>query len=198
MEFEPYYTTLENVKLCLQGKIKDSNILNELYCDYLGDSQIKYFINKAEAQIEQELSRQYIVPLRGLQDEPFNQITDKRTYFVVHELANLKSCILILDNFFGDSEGVRGKAFSKNLKTEYDLLLDSAIGLDYSNQYKFTPLPAIKLNPKASYRSEAGAQAPMTPFLGKCSGDNVQRVSRHINTNIDKSLWYGIPRYRSQ
>jgi hypothetical protein len=170
--YSPQYTSLEEVKLELEGKINFDNVNPTA----VSDNEVLDNIEDGEAAIELKLSRQYLTPfvgwdaITGMPDIPFDNIVPKSTIKYITKLCLLKTCILIMQTVFGKSEGVRGSTYLATYEAELKALLDEIVQVDEkSGQYLSPPLPGLAWNPYASW-FRPGIPMPRTAVIGIASG----------------------------
>lgn len=185
--FKPLYTNSGQVKLYLRKKALFN--INRNGSDALSTQEINKFIVNAEVRVENDLSKQYAIPFSNTNGGDFSTLP-QRAQITIQELATWKAVLLILEVYWGDTDGVRGETYVDYCREQYESLLQQAKGIDDHGQYMDTPLEGVKLNPHASYRTQAGAQAPLSVAVGRTSCDYAA-TSRRKLTNLNKSLWYG-------
>jgi len=188
--YSPKYTSVEQVRLDLKSKVKFGNINT----DAVSDNQVLDVIKKAEANIELKLSRQYITPFAGVDINglliPYENITNEATINYINKLCTLKTCILMLETYFGRSEGVRGSSYYEQYQKELKEELDSINEKDpKTGQWLNPPLPGLAVNKLASF-FQPGVAMPMVARIGatSCSYGN-QVLARQINGV--RNWWYG-------
>lgn len=186
--YKAQYTNVAQVQLYLRRKA-DYGLAQDTILDAITPQQIKAFIVNAEARVETDMSRQYIIPFQNTNGGAFNTLP-QNTQVRIQEMCTWMAVWLVLSIYYGSSEGDRGEAFAKACETQYKILFTQATGKDSHGQYKYTPLLELALNPNAAYRSDAGAQAPLTAVVGACAFDDANITKRKL-TNLNKSLLYG-------
>lgn len=193
--FRPQYTNAGQVKIYLQGKVfANGKQSGTSFIDSITPQAFNKFIVDAETWVATELSRQYVVdPFMNENGQPFNTLP-QRTQLTIQGLCTWKACEIILDIYFGKSEGTRGQSYTDHCIEQYQKLLMQAEGIDEHGQYSKTPLPGLMLNKNASYRSDAGSPSPRSIGLGVASYDN-SSITRSKLTNLNKSLWRGRGRF---
>lgn len=185
--FKPQYTNSGQVRLYLRKKALLNP--NRYGSDALSTQEINKFIVNAEVRVENDLSKQYVIPFSNINGGGFSTLP-QRAQISIQELATWKAVLLILEVYWGDSDGVRGQTYVEYCREQYESLLEQAKGIDKHGQYMDTPLEGMLLNPNASYRTQAGAQAPLAVAVGRRSCDYAAQSRRKL-TNLNKSLWYG-------
>ncbi len=188
--FKPLYTNSGQVKLYLRKKALFN--VNRNGSDALTTQEINKFIVDAEARVEIDLSKQYVIPFSNEDGGAFSTLP-QNSQVMIQNLATWKTVLLILQVYWGDSEGVRGTTFVEYCIEQYNSLLKEAKGLDDHGQYLTTPLLSVKLNPNASYRTQSGAQSPISAVVGGTACDDSSRTRRKL-TNLNKNFWYGFNR----
>lgn len=185
--FKPQYTNVGQVKLYLRKKALFD--VNKPGSNALTTQEIIKFIVNAEVRVENDLSKQYVIPFQNVDGGGFSSLP-QRAQITIQDMSTWKSILLILETYWGDTDGVRGTTFIDYCQEQYQSLLNATRGLDENGQNINTPLTGVQLNANASYRSDAGAPSPLSVSVGQCSRDNAS-ISRSKLTNLNKSLWYG-------
>lgn len=185
--FKPLYTNVGQVKLYLRNKAPVN--INTNWFNDLSNQEINKFIVNAEVRVENDLSKQYLIPFININGGDFSSLP-RRAQITIQDMATWKSVLLILQTYYGSTDGVRGTAYIQSCQEQYDALLTECTALDQYGQNVNTPLADVKLNKNASYRSDAGAPSPIVATIGAISCDNTA-ISRRKLTNLNKNLWYG-------
>jgi hypothetical protein len=186
--FKPRYTNAGQIKLYLRKKASYGLSAPDVM-DSITTQQINAFITQAEARVGIDLSRQYLIPFVGTGNTEFSTLPQDTQLFI-QEMCNWKTVLLILEVYYGNSDGVRGEDFKRSCNEQYMVLLNQAKGLDENNQYMYPPLDGLALNPNASYRTVSGAASPKSVAIGSSSCDNANNTKNKL-TNLNKSLLYG-------
>lgn len=144
------YTTFEAVKRRLAGKVKfttDSNDENKMSVDLAND-----LINEAEGQIEFDLSPRYFAPFQTKIDgSSFADLPERPTKYFIRTMAELLSCVRILECEFGRGTPNAGTKYSEGLEKRYAAMIKQQTekkkdkGTD-SAGWMYPPLPDLKLN----------------------------------------------------
>lgn len=192
--YSPQFTNSEQVKIYLQGKAFNNNKqqlnnLNSSQVDSLNDQILNKFIVDAESEVQLDLSRQFVIPLTNSNNQPFNTCP-QQTQLIISRMATWMSCIIILKVYFGKSEGVRGGSYVDYCIEEYQRLKFAVTGINEHGQYIQPPLQNLLLNSHASYRSAAGAPAPLSVGMGVRSRDNAAQSRRKL-VDLNKSIYWG-------
>ena len=188
------FTNPGQVKQYLANKaFSNSRSGGNTVLDGITPQELDKFICDAESQVQLDLSRQFTIPLVAANGQPFDT-TPQQTQLIISRMATWQSCIIILSVYFGRSEGVRGKSYLEDCEREYEKLSIQVTGINSHGQYIQPPLQDLQLNSHASYRSEAGAPAPLSVRIGLSSRDN-SAVTRRKLTNLNKSIWRGRGRF---
>ncbi len=191
-QYIPAYTNSEQVRIYLKNKAFSGNKNQNPLDGITPEELIKYTVD-AENQVENELSRQYVVPFQNSNGQAFNTLP-QRTQLIISNLCTWKAVKIILMVYFGGSEGTRGTTYLDYAQEQYDEIMMQAEAKDEHGQYSKIPLPGLMLNPHASYRSDAGAPRPRTVVLGVASFDDSAQSRRKL-TNLNKSIWRGRGRF---
>lgn len=188
--YQPRYTSVEQVMLDLKSKVRFGNS-NQ---DSVSDNQVLDVIKKAESKIELKLSRQYITPLIGVNEQgvyiPYEDIPYDSTIDYITKLCTLQACILMMQTYFGRSEGVRGDSYLDQYQKELKEELDNINEKDpKTGQWLNPPLAGLAVNKLASF-FQPGVAMPMVARVGatSCSYGN-QVLARQINGV--RNWWYG-------
>lgn len=139
----PQYTTLASVKARLVGKVQfttDANIQNKMQ-----ESLALELIADGEAQVELDLSPRYATPLYS--DAGSVPIGSKN---VLKMLADLQSCMRILETDFGSGSATNGDKYKDALQKRYDaslkqLLAKKKDGSTDGQGWMYPPLPGVAL-----------------------------------------------------
>lgn len=188
--YYPRYTSIEQVMLDLKSKVRFGNI-NQ---DSISDNQILDVIKKAESKIELKLSRQYITPLIGIDAQgvyiPYKDIPYDSTIDYITKICTLQACILMIQTYFGRSEGVRGDSYLEQYQNELKDELASINEKDpKTGQWLNPPLNGLAVNKLASF-FQPGVAIPMVARVGATSGSYGNQVlARQINGV--RNWWYG-------
>lgn len=195
MNYTPRYTSIEQVKQVLAGKVAFGSSPDEV-----SDNELLNIIEDAEAQLNVELSRQYTTPLVAINMAtgspiPLSDIEFPDTLKQINKMATLLSALYLLETYFGDSEGVRGGKFIEQYQKRYDRVTNTIYGKDdKSGQYWNPPLKGLLLNPEASYYLP-GIPAPRTARIGIRSGSYGQQVQVRLINGISnwwyRGYWFG-------
>ena len=186
---KPRYTNSSQIKLYLRSKA-NYGLGGENIMGSLTNPQINAFIINAEARVEIDLSRQYIIPFVGVNGAAFSTLPQGTQVFL-EEMCAWKAVYLILKSYYGTSEGDRGVAYTDSAEKLYEELKVQALGLDKNQKFLESPLVGLALNPNTLYRSPQGAQAPSTAIIGSRARDNLS-VTRGKLTNLNKSILWGL------
>jgi hypothetical protein len=176
--YVPKYTTLEAVKRALSGKVQFSNSNPK----YMSDNDVLDNIEDAEAWIERELSRQYIISPIGIDvdgnDIPFKEIIPRSTIKAIQKLCLVETCIYIMETGFGQSEGVRGQSYIDNYMVRFEKMKHDIVGIDQiSGQYLFPPFPGLKPDPQASFYKK-GIPFPLASVVGSHPVSQLGRLNQ--------------------
>jgi hypothetical protein len=189
--FTPTYTAPETIMLELTGKVTFS----ESDKQYFAEVEVLEIIEEAEAYIELELSRQYIIPFVGPSGEAFNQITVPKTIKIITKLCTLYACVLLMSGAFGKREGVRGGNYIELYQKLYDDFLQKITDKDpQSGQWRNPPLRGLAQNPFSSYY-QPGVQPSFVVRLGSATCSLNEQVRRR-DIKINGNWWYAPNRRR--
>jgi len=147
----PQYITFKDVQIRLTGKVRfqtptdtDENKMSTALANRL--------IDEAEGQVEQDLSPRYAAPFVSSSTGNFKDIPDRPTKNIIRTLCELQAVIRILETDFGEGSSVDAAKYMKNLEARYRKIIDDSIlakfstEYDSSKQWKYPPLPGLKLN----------------------------------------------------
>lgn len=143
----PLYCKYESVRQRLEGKVSFTDDPENENAMTVGLA--KRLMNEAEGQLEMDLSPRYMAPFQSETGQPFGTLPVRPTQEVITTLAELLSCIRILETDFGRGSAVNGEAYSKKLEERYRSIVDKyllALKDESYQNWKLPPLPGMRLN----------------------------------------------------
>lgn len=149
MASTPLYTTLDQIKALLLGKVEfttdptDENKMDEDLATSL--------ICQAEGQLELDLSPRYLAPFQTDGGDAFENLPDRPTKQVLNLLAQLQAVRRVLETDFGRGSVVDGAKYCESVTKKYDtlaaqLLAKKKYGGSEAQGFAYPPLPGLKLN----------------------------------------------------
>lgn len=150
------YVSREDVISRLQSKVKfDETGADQSKMSY---TLLDRLISEAESQVELDLTPRYEVPFKGAADEAFRTLPTL-TRDIIRTLAELQSVVRVLETDFGRGTSVDGERYTKPITDRYNSMINDKLLKkkmakedDESNQWKYPPLPNLKL---AYFNTEA-------------------------------------------
>lgn len=149
------YVNISELKIRLIGKVAfddDGDDPNKL------PTQLALqLLSQAEAEVELELSPRYFVPFMadsGSGTGTFSGLP-RATKQLIKTLCLNTACLYILGTDFGRGSAVQGEKYGKDLKNQYDWIVERAIGvyggkdkeLEAFRMWKYPPLTWLQLAP---------------------------------------------------
>ena len=144
----PIYIKFEDVRLRLVGKVKFSDTDENRMSSALAGR----LIDEAEGQVEQDLSPRYAAPFVHTETGKYANLPDRPTRNIIRTLCELQACIRILETDFGSGSAIDAQKYIGQLEKRYRKIIDDNILAKFSSEYessrqwKFPPLPYLKLN----------------------------------------------------
>lgn len=150
------YVKRADIIVRLQSKVKfDESGADQSKMSY---ELLDRLISEAETQVELDLSPRYEVPFKGVNDEAFG-VLPVHTRDIIRTLSELQSVIRVLETDFGRGTSIDGERYTKPISDRYNSLINDKLLKkkmakedDESNQWKYPPLPSLKL---AYFNTEA-------------------------------------------
>lgn len=139
------YAQYEQVRIRLIGKVRFTD--DEADENRMHVSLAASLIAEAEGQLHQDLSPRYGAPFQTKDGLPFGRLPEYPTKQIIKTLAELQSCIRILETDFGMGTANDGEKYAKQLRVRYKAMIDQQIekkkdGLGFA----YPPLPELRLN----------------------------------------------------
>ena len=181
---EPSYSNAPQVRLYLKNKVVADA---EKQQKSITTAEIKSFIISAESEVENELSKIYLIPFQTTTGQPFSQLP-KTSQVILQNLCTYMAVSKILKIYYGLSEGVRGADYLKVIDEMYENIKYHLVKKDNKGVYISDVLPGLMLNPKASYRSASGIPAPMVAGIGNKGNTATARTLSKL-ANLNKSFY---------
>lgn len=143
----PKYIRADDVKIRVRGKVRfTSDIEDE---NKMSEQLLNRLIDEAEGQVEQDLSPRYMAPFAHCETGKYKDIPDTPTKNIIRTLCELMATIRVLETDFGSGSAVEASKYISKLQDRYDKIKDESILAkihEDGRQWKFPPLPSLKLN----------------------------------------------------
>jgi hypothetical protein len=175
------YTRISEVKNRLLGKVEFTEDPEETRC--MSEQLLQRLIQESESEVELDLSHRYEAPFTHCDGTGFDALPDRPTKEILRTLCELNSVWRVLDTDFGMGGGsVNSEGYTKQVRSRYEKLRDRIIARrnddDDQNQYKYPPLPMLKL----SYHNTEADDGFRGMILTTNDGNNsMDYPSRRIN-----------------
>lgn len=128
-QFTPIYTTLDNVKVRLAGKVQFQADPKAPVDGELPDALLGQLICDAETMVEQDLRGRYAVPFRSKAKGTWPALPD-HSRRALRTAVDMRAVLLILSTDFGRGTHVSAEAYSKDYKEQYDDYIVTLLGRD--------------------------------------------------------------------
>lgn len=189
----PLYSKFTDIQTLLRGKVAftdDDQDENKMQM-----STARWLANEAEAQLELDLSFRYLTPFQTVDGNPFGNLPLRPTLHMLKTLAELLTCVRILESDFGRGSAVNGDDYAETLRKRYDALIKRLMGRrdKEANQWLYPPLPGLALAPHNSEADDgyAGMMMNVTDGVGGFAAQQINNPSETLwnATQRDCDAW---------
>jgi hypothetical protein len=147
----PIYSTLDNVKQRLAGKVQFQRRSGVVEEGEMSDDLLAQLIVDAETEVEADLSSRYAVPFVTIQGGPFRTLPD-HSQRAIRTAVEFKAVILILGTDFGRSSPVNGEGYLRFASEQYETYVRKLLGQNQeganAGRFKYAPpIEGLRLAP---------------------------------------------------
>lgn len=143
------YCRSEAVKVRLEGKVKFSESGSEDE-NRMSPALLNALIAEAESQLEIDMMDRYELPFQSTCGAPFSQLP-QTSLITIQNLAELLSCIRVLETDFGRGTSVNSEKYTEKLQKRYDEVVGKLMEVQEqtkhtSRQWLRRPLDGVKVS----------------------------------------------------
>lgn len=148
----PKYIKFADVQLRLAGKIRFQDDSGTDQSNRMPVALANRLIDEAEGQVEMDLSPRYAAPFAHSTTNLFKDLPDAPTKNIIRTLCELQAVMRVLETDFGSGTAVDANKYIKVVEDRYKKMLNENILAKFADDYKstrqwkFPPLPFLKLN----------------------------------------------------
>ena len=109
---------------------------------------LKRLVSEAEGEVELDLSPRYMAPFQRDDGSVFSHLPDRPTQETLRTLCELKAVCRVLETDFGSGSVVDASKYKESQEKRYEDIKNKLVAVrDGSyNNFKFPPLPGLRLN----------------------------------------------------
>lgn len=148
----PKYIKFTDVQVRLAGKVRFQDDSGTDNPNRMSVALATRLIDEAEGQVEYDLSPRYASPFVHSTLCTYKDLPDSPTKNFIRTLCELQAVIRILETDFGSGTAVDAVKYIANIEKRYKSMVNDNILAKFSDEYKssrqwkFPPLPFLKLN----------------------------------------------------
>ncbi len=144
MQFDPIYTTLDNVKVRLANKVQFQRDPSTVQEGELPDALLGQLIVDAETEVEQDMRSRYAIPFQSSRTGRYADLPD-HSQRALRVAVDLRAVIMILETDFGRGTHVNADGYVNSDQKHYDSYVNRLLGRDPEgkndkhDRYRFSP-----------------------------------------------------------
>lgn len=160
MDFQPIYTTFDNVKVRLANKVQFQRDPEAVQEGELPDALLGQLIVDAETEVEQDLRSRYAIPFQSIRTGRYADLPDhsKRALRVA---VDLRAIVMVLETDFGRGTHVSAEGYTTTDKDHYEEYVAKLLGRDpegknsHHDRFRFSPpLADVRLSASNSHADD--------------------------------------------
>lgn len=167
------YVSMDSFMKKISGKIT----INDSEKDSLNQNDLQEFVLDAEAQIEEDLNKFYLIPFQETDGGDFDTIYEP-TQRYIRRLILWNAVETVLEDELGRKNLSRGGDYIDNVKGRYNKEIERIMALRSNGMPERPPLKGLALN-AASLVYNTTFPTPRVVELGQCSGSRGEYAKRH-------------------